>query len=146
MIPTGNLNTSDVEIFNFIVNGDSLIWRSVLPRVTMLTTQWFIEQRIADLPQPCGLNCLYTVSVPSFVFKCQPNPASLPDGQMGESSGVASSTLWNATVDPNSMWAFYVAWQNFEDQGTMRSAYCSPVLAQYDVEVGKIVLFLQSHR
>jgi hypothetical protein len=141
IIPTGNLNSTEVELFSSVNSGGIFAWGGVLPQVTTLTIQWFIEQRIPDLPQVCGLNCLYTVSVPSFVFECQPDPVSLPYGQLD------STTLWNATLDPNLSYAFYVAWMNVKEatEHSRGSAHCLAVLAQYEVEVGEIVPFLQSH-
>ena len=113
-----------------------------------LTTQCLFEQRIPDVPQACGPNCRYTVSVPSFVFQCTPNPPSLPYGQ-GNGSGSylddhwINHTVWNGTTDPTSKWAFYVAWQSYSQSGTSGNGSCSPVQAQYDIEVCTISLFTQ---
>ena len=142
-------------------------WTGVSPRAMALTTQCLVEQRIPDLPPACGPNCRYKVSVPSFVFQCTPNPSLLPNDQAGmpgpclpESlgtvpdqgsyvcNGLYNVTMWNGTTDPTSMWAFYVAWDsgNLEGQdliGTSGNASCSPVQAQYDVEVRTIALSTQ---
>ena len=150
IIPTGNLSSpgySSLGSQMFLLDVDDCYqWDGISPSLTSLITQWFIEQRIPDLPQACGQNCLYRVSdVHSFVFKCQPNPVFLPYRQLDDSLSLESTTLWNVTTDPNSTWAFYIAWKSDVVSGTSGNAYCSPFLAQYDVEVGEIVLFLQSH-
>ena len=145
-IPTGNLSTPNAsDSTSFFITGGVGFWSSVTPRVTTLTTQWFVEQRIPDLPQACGPNCIYTVSVPSFVMQCRPNPASLPYRQAGappESDGLRTITLWNGTTDPNSMWDFYIAWQSNGPNGTSGNACCSAVQAQYTLEVCRIMLLL----
>jgi hypothetical protein len=125
-------------------------WVDVTPVATALTTQCLAEQRIPDLPQACGPNCRYKVSVLSFVFQCTPNPSSLPYNQAGNCPDPPDCTdlaLWNGTTDPSSMWAFYVAWSSNKwngtdwSGGTSGNAHCSPVQAQYDVEVRTIALF-----
>jgi hypothetical protein len=142
-IPTGNLSSPNISDSTFFfVTNDVQSWSSVTPRVTTLTTQWFVEQRIPDLPQACGPNCIYTVSVPSFVMQCQPNPASLPYGQAGAPPEVI--TLWNGTTDPNSMWNFYIAWESYGPNGTLGNAYCSAVQAQYTLEVCRIMPLLSN--
>ena len=143
-IPTGNLSTSGAPDSESLYNLGTL-WLGVTPRATALTAQCLAGQRIPDLPQACGPNCRYKVSVPSFVFRCTPNPPSLPYGQAGTYCKYCSGpilTLWNGTTDPTSNWAFYVAWaSNDNGTGTSGNASCSPVQALYDVEVRIIVLF-----
>jgi hypothetical protein len=139
VIPTGYLSTPDTPDYTSLFTRDSVgYWKTVTPRATALTMQWFVEQRIPDLPQACGPNCRYKVKVPSFVFQCTQNPSSLPYGQAGDNP--SSTTLWNGTTDPNSMWGFYIAWQSTGLNGTRGNASCSPVQAQYDVEVRIIAL------
>ena len=121
-----------------------------MPRAMNLAAQCLVEQRIPDLPQACGPNCRYKVSVPSFVIQCTPNPLSLPYMQAaGEMSYVEANnasfffgTLWNGTVDYTDGYTlFYVAWHSSSpNRGTSGNGSCSPVQVQYDVEVRKISL------
>lgn len=150
MIPTGNLSTPGTPDYASLYNtGHGGIWTSVTPRATELTTQWFVGQKIPDLPRACGPDCLYNVSISSFLLQCTQNPSSLPDGQAGNQSILQypGITLWNGTTDPNSPWGFYVAWHsssNIESSGgvngTSGNAHCSPVQARYDVKVWTIAL------
>ena len=152
MIPTGNLSTPDTPDSQslYVVRQGLRGWVGVSPRAMALTTQCLVEQRIPDLPLACGPNCRYKVSVPSFVFQCTPNPSSLPYAQAGIPCEdplfcAPDVTLWNGTTDPTSMWAFYVAWDSDDLKGTnlngtSGNASCSPVQAQYDVEVRTIAL------
>ena len=146
MIPTGNFSTANTpdSASLYTTNGYNIggigLWNGVTPRATTLTTQWLVEQRIPDLPQACGPNCRYKVHVPSFVFQCTPNPSSLPDGQAGDLKSLTMATLWNGTIDPDSYWGFYIAWQSNGPNGTSGNAYCSSFQAQYDVEVWIVAL------
>ena len=141
VIPTGNLSTPNTtDSTSLFSTGGVGYWNAVTPRATTLTTQWFVAQRIPDLPQACGPNCRYKVSVPSFVFQCTPNPLLLPYAQ-AQDPLTPSKTLWNGTTDPTSIWAFYIAWKSNGPNGTSGNASCSPVAAQYDVEVRTIALF-----
>jgi len=138
-IPTGNLsNASVVDYGTLFTTDDSGVWSGPTGRATALATQCFLEHRIPDLPQACGPNCRYKVSVPSFVFQCTPNPPSLPYGQTD-----FSFTFWNGTTDPTSKLAFYVAWRSNGQSGTSGNASCSPVQAQYDIKVCTMTLFTQ---
>jgi hypothetical protein len=121
VIPTGNL---------------SHFYEAPISFFSRLTTQCFVEQRIPDLPQACGPNCRYKVHVPSFAFQCTPNPTSLPDGQAGD-----GGTFWNGTAYLNSTVGFYIAWNSSSPKGlgTSGNASCSPVEAQYDIEVRTIL-------
>lgn len=161
MIPTGNLatpNTPDSKSFftqgGTQMSGFNASWAGITPRVRGLTIQWFAGQRIPDLPQACGPNCRYKVHIPSFVFQCTPNPSLLPYGQAGNPM-MDFTTFWNGTVepirfanpfhhlfwngteDPNSKWGFYVSWSSNGNYGagTSGNASCSPLQAEYDVEV-----------
>ena len=123
-VPTGNLSD---------------FYDAPMTFFSRLTTQCFVEQRIPDLPQACGPNCRYKVNgVSSFAFQCTPNPSSLPDGQAGD-----GLTLWNGTTHVNEsrsrLW-FYIAWQSNGPNGTSGNASCSPVEAQYDIEVRTFAL------
>lgn len=151
MIPTGNLSTPDTPDYESLyLTGGQRSWASVTPRATDLITQWFVGQRIPNLPQACGSNCLYNVSISSFVLQCTPNPSSLPYGQAGSALEkdypLLGITLWNGTMTmmnrTNYPLGFYIAWEsNSEDgNGTSGNAFCSPVQAQYDVEVRTIAL------
>jgi hypothetical protein len=138
VIPSGNLSTPDTPdstSFYTTVAGQLV---NVSPRATALAMRWFAEQRIPDLPQVCGPNCCYKVHVPSFVFQCTPNPASLPYAQMGDLP--SETTLWNGTIAPNFNQGFYVAWQPNGPNGTRGNASCLPFQAEYDVEV-RIIAF-----
>ena len=161
MIPTGNLSTPNTPDSESLSNYGPVTaypqpWVGFSPRAMALTTQCFVGQRIPDLPPACGSNCRYKVSVPSFVFQCTPNPSSLPYSQAGlpraceDPFCTPDITIWNGTTSPTgtSMWTFYVAWNsgNLEGQdliGTSGNASCSPVQAQYDVEVRTIALYTQ---
>jgi hypothetical protein len=152
-IPTGDLSIPNTPDSYFYYMGypkaverlRTMGWDGVTLRAAALTAQCLSGQRIPDLPQACGPDCLYKVSVPSFVFKCTPNPPSLPYGQAGPGCvdfGQLCS-VWNVTTDPTSMWAFYVAWSSTranKTEGNAGNAYCSPVQAQYDIEVWAIAL------
>jgi hypothetical protein len=162
VIPTGNLSTPNYpDSQSFFMQGGTLpsgylnaSWAGITPRVRGLTMQWFSGQRIPDLPRVCGPNCRYKVHIPSFVFKCIPNPSSLPYGQAGNpmldfntfGNGTTepirlnpSHSLWNGTTDPNSKWGFYISWSSEARYGvgTSGNASCSPFQAKYDVEVLK---------
>ena len=151
MIPSGNLSTPNTpdSISLFSTSGGK--WGGVTPRAMELTAQCLVEQRIPDLPQACGPDCRYKVSVLSFVIQCTPNPSSLPYMQVAEdpytyyvensNASYSPGTLWNATVDlfPISI-PFYVGWHSSSRNGTSGNASCSPVQAQYDVEVRTISL------
>jgi hypothetical protein len=157
MIPTGNLSTPNTPDFQslYILRQGLRAWVDPTPKATALTTQCLVKQSIPELPPACGPNCRYKVSVPSFVFQCTPNPSSLPHGQagLGCKYGIdldcpPDVTLWNGTTDPTSMWAFYIAWESNNWNGTTLigtsgNGSCSPVQAQYDVEVRTIALFTQ---
>ena len=147
IIPTGNLSNVGTPDYESLYNaGYGNFWSSVTPRATQLITQWFVGQSIPDLPQACGLNCRYNISISSFVFKCTQNTSSLPDGQAGITTpGSRVVTVWNGTTDPNSAWGFYVLWRSTASpwslggvNGTSGNAYCSPFQAQYDIEVRTI--------
>ena len=145
MIPTGNLSTPNTPDFlSMYTPGSHAAWGDgVTPMAIELTTKWFVDQRIPDLPQACGPNCRYNMSVPSFVFQCTPNPSSLPSGQAGNPIlGSNLVTLWNGTIDSTNFWEFYVAWQSNDpnELGTSGNASCSSFQAQYDVEVRIIAL------
>jgi len=149
-ISTGNLSTLLLVPGYLYKQENYLEWAGVKPRATALTTQRLANQRIPDLPQACGSDCRYNVSVPSFVFQCTPNPTSLPYGQAGSCPDPPDCgpdlALWNGTMDPTSRWAFYVAsasnkWNGTDwSGGTSGNAHCSPVQTQYDVEVRTIAL------
>jgi hypothetical protein len=101
-IPTGNLSTPNTLDYSSLYAIDFISAWTITPRAVALATQWFVEQRIPDLPQACGPNCRYKIQVPSFAFQCTPNfPSSLPYAQLGEQPFM--TTLWNTTVDPKSM-------------------------------------------
>jgi hypothetical protein len=159
-IPTGNLSTPNTPDSTSLSTEKSIgYWTGVTPRATDLATQCLAEQRIPDLPQACGPNCRYNVSVPSFFFQCIPNPSSLPFGQADPPAPPRVSfrpgpaipgrnlttkipiTLWNGTTDPNSTWGFYIAWKSNGPNGTSGNVSCSPVQAQYNVEVRRIAVF-----
>ena len=156
MIPSGNLSTPNApDSTSLFSTSLSENWSGVTPRATELTTQCLVEQRIPDLPQVCGLNCRYKVSVPSFLIRCTPNPPSLPymqiqghtyleyvDAVNGTSRVFSPGTLWNATASDNFSMdnMFYLGWYSTGPNGTSGSASCLPYEAQYDVEVRKISL------
>jgi len=140
MIPTGNISTPDTPDSTSLYTTVAGKWDNVSERATVLVMQWLVEQRIPDLPQACGPNCRYNVSVPSFVFQCTPNPSSLPYDQAGNAIATGFTTLWNGTTDPISMGTFYIAWQSNGPNGTWGNASCLTSQAQYDVEVWIIAL------
>jgi hypothetical protein len=180
MIPSGNLsapNTSDsISLFTTDIYGTS--WTGVTPRATELTSQCLVDQRIIDLPQVCGPNCRYNVSVLSFVIQCTPNSSSLSRTASGTTQVVvypfpppvtdsdklgqpaaqpveksySPGTLWNGTIDEYyidgsqaspemiAISSFFLVWHSTGPNGTSGNASCSPVQAQYDVEVRTITL------
>ena len=94
MIPSGNLSTPNASDSTSLYNaflGDSETWSGFTLRATEVTTKCLAEQRIPDLPQSCGSNCHYKVSVLSFVIQCTPNPSSLPYGQVSTTDLNSSS-------------------------------------------------------
>jgi len=147
MIPTGNLSTPNTpdysSLYDFETNYGNktdpyvLSWDDATPKATTFITKLFLEHRIPDLPQSCGPNCRYIVSVPSFIFQCTPNPLWLPPFPSPDSLPVL---LWNATQ--NSNWHFDISWNSWNGTGTSGSgnAFCLAVQAQYDVEVRVIPL------
>jgi hypothetical protein len=140
MIPTSNLSAVNTPDSASLFTVDALArWNGVTPRAKALTLRWLVEQSIPDLPQACGPNCRYKVHVPSFVFNCTPNAGSVPSGQGGNPT--VGTTLWNGTEDPSLTGGFYIAWQSNGLNRTSGNAACSPVQAEYDVEVWMIALF-----
>ena len=145
MIPTGNLSTPNTADFlSMYTPGLHAAWGDgVTPKAMEFTTKLFVSQRIPDLPQACGPNCRYNVSVPSFVFQCTPNASLLPSGQAGDPTlGSNLVTLWNGTMDSTNFWGFYIAWHSNDPEGLGKSgnANCSSFQAQYDVEVSIVGL------
>ena len=139
VVPTGNISTPDTPDSTSLYTTVAGQWLNVSTRATVLAMQWLVEQRIPDLPQACGPNCRYNVSVPSFFFQCTPNPSSLPYNQAGDNY-TGFTTLWNGTTDPTSMGTFYIAWQSNGPNGTRGNASCLTFQAQYDVQVRIIAL------
>ena len=143
IIPSGNLSTPDtpdsISLFSYSLGG---WWGGAMPRAMDLAAQCLVEQRIPDLPQACGPNCRYKVSVPSFVIQCTPNPISLPYMQGASDLDEDSffGTLWNGMIDTHDGTQFYVVWHSSGPKGTSGNGSCSPVQVQYDVEVRKISL------
>ncbi|KAG8901582.1 hypothetical protein FRC00_006144 [Tulasnella sp. 408] len=102
------------------------------------------------LPEFCGKNCTYKVSVDSMAFKCEQN-IPLPDRHMGTydplywNDGPWTKTFWNATATGDQMeptLPIYVGWATLgtgatmdTSVGTTGSAYCTPVSARYDFTV-----------
>jgi hypothetical protein len=144
IIPTGNVSTPNSPDYAslFLEEFSTLLYRGPTPKANALALQWFVDKRIPDLPQACGPNCCYNVSVPSFVFQCTPNPSSLPEGQAGNPLLYFpnKANFWNGTIDPNSNGGFYIAWYSNYLIGSSGNAFCSPVQAQYNVKVRTIVL------
>ena len=156
IIPSGNVSTphtpDSTSLYSLEARGH---WGGAMPIAINLATKCLAEQRIPDLPQACGPNCHYNVSVPSFVIRCTPNPSSLPSHQVSGGMGMVAGipgpanssvisyfigTLWNGTIDPADETQFYVAWISSGPNGTSGNGSCSPVQVQYDVEVRKISL------
>ena len=153
IIPSGNISTPNTpDSLSLFSYSEGPVWGGATPKAMDLATQCLVEQRIPDLPQACGPNCRYNVSVPSFVIQCTPNPSYLPYNQMaggmtyvGGNTTVPElfiGTLWNATIDPASYdTGFFVGWQSSgPNGGTSGNGTCIPLVAQYDVEVRKISL------
>jgi len=139
IIPTGYLSTPDTPDYASLYTSTAGRWGGASTRINALATQWLIEQRIPDLPQACGPNCRYKVHIPSFAFRCAPNPLLLPLGQAGEKGFQPS--LWNGTQgEGNFIWDFYIAWYSNGPNGTWGNAFCTTLQAQYDVEVRIIAL------
>ena len=145
IIPTGNLSTPNTPDYSSLhssqISPESITvpyvmsWGRFTPKATTFITKLFLEHRIPDLPQSCGPNCRYNVSVPSFIFQCTPNPSWFPPSPGGG--------LWNAILDPGKLsdWKFYISWKSWNETGTLaENASCLAVQAQYDVEVRVIPL------
>lgn len=146
-IPTGNLTngTSGSTLFQ---TGGWGYFIGVTPVAQKLVSSTFIGQKIPVLPQPCGLNCTYSVSVPSFAFQCQ-GGVQLPAGM---SSTTVSATVWNeafwnatanSTADPSPPTSFYVYWKSTTKSGTNGTALCTVGTAKYDFTVSEDSLSLQ---
>ena len=145
MIPTGNLSTPNTpdysSLYSSEVNdvGSKYVqsWDESTTKATVFVSKLFMEHRIPDLPQSCGPNCRYNVSVPSFVFQCTPDPLSSPLFPVQKSP----FNLWWATQDSVG-WAFNVSWNSWSlnETGTSGKASCISVQAQYDIEVRVIPL------
>lgn len=132
-------------------------WGDVSEEATRIALRSFVEGVIPPLPQPCGSNCSYLVSIDSMAFQCERN-ATIAQAQLSYTA--SSQTVWNATVnatgtgtgvvDPTS--PFYVAWNSSssDHSGTTGTAVCSPVLARYDFNVRvfaiNVMVFCHSYR
>ena len=138
-IPTGNLanGTSGSTLFQ---TGGWGYFIGVTPLAQKLVSSTFMGQKIPPLPQPCGLNCTYSVSVPSFAFQCQ-DGVQLPAGM---SSTTVSATVWNeafwnatanSTATPSPPTSFYVYWKSTTESGTNGTALCTVGTALYDFTV-----------
>ena len=121
----------------------------ITPLAHRLVSSTIMGQRILPLPQPCGLNCTYSVSVPSFAFECQDGvqlPAEMSSNKDTLSALVWREPFWNATSDPTAdlgSISFYVYWKSRTESGTNGTARCTVGRATYDFTVSRASLSLQ---
>lgn len=141
VVPSGNLSNATPS--STLYTKESLWWGGPSEMANRLVMRSFIEGTIPPLPQSCGSNCSYQVSMDSMAFQCERN-VSVPQGQLA--STTATQTLWNATVNAtdgawNPIYPFYVAWNSSSSDGagTLGGVFCSPVQARYDFEVRRSV-------
>ncbi|KAG8950251.1 hypothetical protein FRC04_007885 [Tulasnella sp. 424] len=123
------------------------------PTVQKIAEAAFYGGTIVPLPDYCGQNCTYFLTVDSFTFSCQTTGVTLPEGQMGtfdpQHPGPGIQTFWNATLtgseaDSDPTMPFYLGWATggmvvpFDSSiGSSGSAYCTPMQARYNFQIRK---------
>ena len=138
-VPTGNLTNGGPGSTLYETGGWGY-WTGISPVAQRLTTSTFIGQEIPSLPQTCGLNCTYSVLVPSVAFQCQ-SGVQTPPGMWDtsyETQFIGEETFWNATTnstDPDPSDSFYVYWKSTTQSGTNGTALCTVGTAQYNFTV-----------
>lgn len=103
MVPSGNL--SSCQTGSALWNGAFSDISGATTLLTQLASQTFVRQQIPPLPQACGPNCTYHVSMNSIAFECQPL-AAVPEAMMVQGGVIEPSndgyvTIWNSTLDRN---------------------------------------------
>jgi len=146
-IPTGNL-TNGLPGSRLFQTGGFGYWTGVTPVAQKLAYSAFIAQKIPPLPQPCGSNCTYSVSVPSIAFRCKEG-VELP-AAMTPATPVPGrdwdQVFWNATavIASRPPASFYVYWKSSTQSGTNGTALCTVGTAKYDFIVSIYLSFFTS--
>ena len=112
-VPTGNLTNGPPGSIMYQTGGWGY-WTGITPVAQKLAYSTFIGQKIPQLPQPCGLNCTYSVSVPSIAFQCKEGVDLPPAMKPATSAGVWEEAFWNATAITSGSppASFYVYWKS----------------------------------
>jgi len=143
-VPTGNLTNGPPGSIMYQTGGWGY-WTGITPVAQKLAYSTFIGQKIPQLPQPCGLNCTYSVSVPSIAFQCKEGVELPPAMKPATSAGVWEEAFWNATAITSGSppASFYVYWKSTTKSGTNGTALCTIGTAKYDFTVSIDFSFLQ---
>ncbi|KIO17024.1 hypothetical protein M407DRAFT_33325 [Tulasnella calospora MUT 4182] len=134
-VPTGNVMSGGPGSVMYQTGGWGY-WAGVTPVAQKLALSTFVGQKIPPLPQSCGLNCTYSVTVPSIAFRCQ-EAVELPAATSGNQQ-LREESFWNSTtteVGPSPNTSFYVYWKSTEEGGTNGTALCTVGTAQYHFTV-----------
>ena len=145
-IPSGDL--TNVSSGNTLYRTRGMrSFTGITPLAHRLVSSTIMGQRILPLPQPCGLNCTYSVSVPSFAFECQDGvqlPAEMSSNKRPLSAVIWNEPFWNATVNPtvgiNPPTSLYVYWKSRTESGTNGTALCTVGGANYDFTVSGFII------
>lgn len=138
-VPTGNLTNGGSGSTMYGAAGWGY-WTGITPVAQKLATSTFIGQKIPSLPQTCGLNCTYSVSLHSIAFRCK-NSVEIPPGlstDWPDKKGIGEETFWNATTnstDGGPADPFYIYWKSTTQSGTNGTAMCTVGTAQYNFTV-----------
>lgn len=135
-VPTGNLTNGSSGSIMYQTGGWGY-WTGITPVAQKLAYSTFIGQKIPALPQPCGSNCTYSVSVPSIAFQCKEGVA-LPAAMTPATPAVSwQEAFWNAsaTISGSPPASFYVYWKSSTQSGTNGTALCTIGTAKYDFTV-----------
>ncbi|KAG8901581.1 hypothetical protein FRC00_006143 [Tulasnella sp. 408] len=150
VIAAGNFKNSAYDgVPRFYEGTSCYAFHDVTTTVARVSDITFARGAPIPLPEFCGKNCTYKISVDSTAFKCDQN-VTLPDGHMGTFDplhpGPSTKTFWNATAAGGDQMEptvpIYVGWATNGDSltmdtsvGTSGAAYCIPVSARYEFTV-----------
>jgi len=141
-VPAGNLSIGTPGSIMYQTGGWGY-WMGITPVAHKLAYSTFVGQSIPSLPQPCGSNCTYSVSLPSMAFQCKQG-VTLPASMMPvpQRFGYFEDGFWNATAnnDGTPRGSFYVYWKSSSQSGTNGTALCTVGRATYDFTVSIIKL------
>jgi hypothetical protein len=135
-VPTGNLTNGSPGSILYQTGGFGY-WTGITPVAQKLAYSTFIGQKIPQLPQPCGINCTYSVSVPSIAFQCK-DGVELPAAMTPATPSMYwEEAFWNATatISGSPPASFYVYWKSTTRSGTNGTALCTVGTANYDFTV-----------